>query len=473
MDDRVRRANDRDFRAGARYLLYWAQMNRRVDSNHALAFAAGEANRLGLPLLVYEAVTCSYPFASGRFHTFLLEGVPDTAAQLRQLGIGYCFYLRRRRENPDDVLYRLAAEAAAVVTDDYPAFIARCHNASVPAKLDVPYFLVDSCGVVPMSRFEKREYAAYTIRPKIRRLLPACLKPPPEVGAERRWDGPAPAFHTEVTGANIADLVASCEIDHAVKPSLSFRGGSCAALRHLDHFLRHNLRRYAKDRNEPAAHATSGLSPYLHFGHISALEVALTAGGYAEEHKLIADEYLEELIVRRELAFNFARFAEKPDSLVNLPNWALETLRKHAADPRDPVYDREQFEFARTHDALWNACQKEMLLRGKIHGYYRMYWGKKIIEWSRTCQDALETMVYLHDKYALDGRDPNTYTNILWCFGLHDRPWTERPIFGMVRYMSNDGMKRKTNVAAYLREIEALERTGKDPFALTPAPAVP
>lgn len=466
MDDRVRRGNERDFRPGVKYVLYWAQMNRRVDANHALAFAAREANRLGLPLLVYESVTCTYPYANDRLHTFLLEGVPDTAAALAKLGIGYCFYLRRTRRDPNDVLYRLAAQAAAVVTDEYPTFVAREHNASVPAKLDVPYLLVDSCGVIPLARFEKREYAAYTIRPKIRRMLEGCLKPAPEVRVEHRWRLPVPAWHTEVTAAAIPDLVAACDIDHSVKPSLSFRGGSHAALRHLDHFLRNNLRRYAKDRNEPAAHATSDLSPYLHFGHISALEVALTARGYAAEHKLIADEYLEELIVRRELAFNYARFVDRPDCLQNLPNWALETLRKHAADRRDPAYGREEFEFARTHDPLWNACQKEMLLRGKIHGYYRMYWGKKIIEWSPTCQDALETMVYLHDKYALDGRDPNTYTNILWCFGLHDRPWGERPVFGMVRYMSYDGMKRKTNTEAYLREIETLERTGKDPFAL-------
>ena len=185
-----------------------------------------------------------------------------------------------------------------------------------------------------------------------------------------------------------------------------------------------------KNSNEPSAHATSGLSPYLHFGQISSLEVALAARAYADEHKLIADEFLEELIVRRELAFNFARFARAVDSLEVLPDWARDTIAKHRRDRRDPVYSPEQFERAETHDPLWNATQKELLLRGTIHGYYRMYWGKKIIEWSPSCEDALATMIYLHDRYALDGRDPNTYTNILWCFGLHDRPWPERPIFG-------------------------------------------
>jgi deoxyribodipyrimidine photo-lyase len=200
----------------------------------------------------------------------------------------------------------------------------------------------------------------------------------------------------------------------------------------------------------------------LHFGNISAVELAVAAREYAAEHKLIADEYLEELIVRRELAFNYARFAENIESFDHLPDWAKQTMEKHAADKRDSSYTREQFEQAHTHDPIWNATQKEMLLRGKIHGYYRMYWGKKIIEWSPTYQEALETMIHMHDRYALDGRDPNTYTNILWCFGLHDRPWPERPIYGTIRSMSYDGMRRKTNSEAYIKEIEYLERTGKE-----------
>jgi deoxyribodipyrimidine photo-lyase len=317
-----------------------------------------------------------------------------------------------------------------------------------------------------MRRFEKREWAAYTIRPKIRNLLKDYLKPVPRIQAHHRYDGLPPDFHTQVTASNIPQLVASCEIDHSIPPSLSFSGGADAARKHLRHFLHDNLRRYAKERNEPSAHATSGLSPYLHFGHLSSLQTALAAKHYAVEHDLIADEFLEELIVRRELAFNFARFNEKLDSLDALPDWAQKTLAKHAKDPRSPAFTREQLERAATYDDLWNATQRELLLRGKIHGYYRMYWGKKIIEWSPTHEEAVQTMVYLHDRYALDGRDPNTYSNILWCLGLHDRPFTERPIFGQVRYMSYDGMKRKTDVGAYRKEIDYLERTGKDPFRL-------
>ncbi len=452
---RVRVLNGAPVRADAKYVLYWAQMNRRVDSNHALVRAVQRANELGLPVLYYEGLTFTYPHANDRMHTFILEGVPETARRLKSLGIGYCFYLRRTREDPNDVLYRLAADAACVVTDDYPTFIAAAHNSSVPGRLPVAYEVVDSSCVIPMSELSKREYAAYTIRPKIAKLMAKYLEPCPSVKVRRRWTGEAPAFHLDIAGREIASLVASCEIDHSIPPSASYTGGRLAAERTLGHFLENNLRRYARERNNPSSHATSGLSPYLHFGQISSLEVALAARAYAAEHKLIADEFLEELIVRRELAFNYARSVENPGAFENLPAWAQQTLSKHAGDPRQPAYTQLEFEEARTHDELWNACQREMLLRGTIHGYYRMYWGKKIIEWSPTCRDALETMIGIHDRYALDGRDPNTYTNILWCFGLHDRPWQERPIFGMVRYMSLDGMKRKTDVDAYLREIAA------------------
>jgi deoxyribodipyrimidine photo-lyase len=254
--------------------------------------------------------------------------------------------------------------------------------------------------------------------------------------------------------------MAASEIDHTVRPALGIEGGRLAAERQLNRFLEGALRRYARERNEPSAHATSGLSPYLHFGQIGALEVALAARSYSSEHKLIADEFLEELIVRRELAFNFARFASQPNlveaSLEVLPDWARDTIARHRRDRRNPIYTAEQFERAETHDTLWNATQTELFLRGTIHGYYRMYWGKKVIEWSASCEEALRTMIHLHDRYALDGRDPNTYTNILWCFGLHDRPWPERPIFGTLRSMSLEGMRRKTDVDAYIGEVGRL-----------------
>jgi deoxyribodipyrimidine photo-lyase len=299
-----------------------------------------------------------------------------------------------------------------------------------------------------------RCYAAYSLRPKIHRVLERFLQPVAKVRLRHKWSGESPDLAALDAGA--------CEIDHSVPRSTLFGGGRKQAERRLDEFLEHRLRRYAGEKNEPAAHVTSGLSPYLHAGYISSLEIALRVREYAREHKLIADEFLEELIVRRELAFNFAHYAKRVDSLSELPDWVRATLHAHRKDKRDPQYARNQFEQGQTHNDLWNTAQKELLLRGTIHGYYRMYWGKKIIEWSATHEEALATMLYLNDKYALDGQDPNTYANILWCFGLHDRPWGERPIFGTVRYMGRSGMERKTDVTAYLKEIDYLEGTGKE-----------
>jgi deoxyribodipyrimidine photo-lyase len=448
VEERVRKIEGSGVRSRGEYVLYWMRANRRVESNHALQFASELANRLEKPLLCYERLTCSYPHANDRLHAFILEGVAETAAALRKLGAGYVFDLHRTKI-ATGTLDLQVRRAAAVVTDDWPETLAG------PARhFGADAYAVDSSCIVPWQCIGGRSYAAYSIRPKIHRLLPRFLQPVEKVRLRHKWTAGVP-------GLPVLDA-AACEIDHSVPPSTLFRGGRKQAELRLDDFLEHGLRRYAGEKNEPAAHATSGLSPYLHAGYISSLEVALRVREHAREHKLIADEFLEELIVRRELAFNFAWYAKRIDSLRELPDWVRATLRDHRKDKRDPQFTRAQFEQAGAYDDLWNAAQKELLLRGKIHGYYRMYWGKKIIEWSATHEAALATMLYLNDKYAMDGQDPNTYANILWCFGLHDRPWGERPIFGMVRYMARSGMDRKTGVKSYLSEIDNLERTGKE-----------
>jgi deoxyribodipyrimidine photo-lyase len=452
-DIRVRPLNHQPVRSGGRYVLYWCRWNRRVEANHALIHAAETANRMDLPLVVFERLSCAYPTACDRFHTFVLQGVPHFQAQLRKLGVPYIFQLPREKTTCDSRRDAVIGGAAAVVTDD-------CLRAT--PKLDVQLEAVDASCIVPMNAIAQRSYAAYSIRPKIHRLLPEYLKPAPVLEIRRRWRESFAGLHTEVAVKNIPALVAGCEIDHSVPPSTTFRGGRKAAEACLKRFLADRLRRYARDKNEPSRHATSELSPYLHYGHIGSLEVALAVRRHAAAHKLIADEFLEELIVRRELAFNFARYTPRRDSLDALPDWARNTIRAHRRDTRDPLYTRAQFEAAVTHDDLWNATQKELVLRGKIHGYYRMFWGKKIVEWSASAEDALGTMLRLHDRYALDGDDPNTYTNILWCFGLHDRPWPERPIYGTIRSMARSGMERKTDVPAYIREIQYLEETGKE-----------
>jgi len=342
--DRIRPLNSAPPRASARYVLYWAQMNRRASENHALTHAAETANANGLPLLVYEGLTCDYRHANDRLHTFVLEGVPDTAAELRRIGAGYFFYLRANRAGANDVLYRLAAHAHSVVTDDYPAFIAAQHNARVPSRIGIPYIAVDASCIVPMSRHEKRHYGAYTIRPRIKRELPAYLQPVEMPPLLWKWrDNLLPpdlaGLRTRVTPATIPALVVACDIDHSVKPSLEYKGGTQAARQRLDIFLRDRLRRYARESGQPSKHATSNLSPYLHFGQMSALEVALAVREYAGEHKLMAEEFLEQLIVRRELAFNFARFAgDFVESLEALPDWCKRTMAKHAGDTRPFLY---------------------------------------------------------------------------------------------------------------------------------------
>jgi deoxyribodipyrimidine photo-lyase len=405
MEPRVRKLNDLPPRP-ADHVLYWMRWNRRAEANHALAFAAGTANRLGLPLLVYE----SEDLGSERQRQFARDGAAGNAAALRNAGVGYEF-----GDSP------AFTAAAAIVTDDWPESLE-----PLPA-FGREAYAVDSSCIVPASVIPERSYAAMSIRPKIHKALPRFLKPAASIRVERRYLGPTPK---------------------APKPEGA--GGRAEGLRILHRFLTERLHRYAQLKNEPSAHATSELSPYLHFGHVSSLEVALAVGRQSPE-------FVEELIVRRELAFNFARTAARPRSLEELPAWARATLDKHRADPRDPVYALAQFEAAATYDDLWNATQTELLRRGRIHGYYRMYWGKKILEWSATPEEAHATMLELHDRYAVDARDPNTYTNILWCFGLHDRPWPERPIYGTIRSMSRAGMERKTDVAAYLREIEGLQ----------------
>jgi deoxyribodipyrimidine photo-lyase len=404
MEARVRKLNDERPQA-ADHVLYWMRWNRRAEANHALAFAAGTANRLGLPLLVYE----TEDLGSERQKQFARDGAAENAATLRKAGIGYAFGNRPAFDR-----------AAAIVTDEWPESLE-----PIPA-FDREAYAVDSSCVVPGSLIPMRCYAAMSIRPKIHAVLKRFLKAAPAVKVQTKFAG-KPGRVPEPSGD----------------------GGRAEAKRVLKRFLDERLDRYAAQKNEPSAHATSELSPYLHFGHISSLEVALAVGERSPE-------FLEELIVRRELAFNFCRYASDPRSLTELPDWVLKNLNKHQDDPRDPVYTPEQFERAETYDNLWNATQTELVRRGRIHGYYRMYWGKKILEWSPTAEEALATMIRLHDLYAIDGRDPNTYTNILWCFGLHDRPWPERPIYGTIRSMGRAGMERKTDVEAYIREVEAL-----------------
>jgi deoxyribodipyrimidine photo-lyase len=457
MNNRVTKLNQHADNSKGRYVLYWMQMYKRASHNYALNFAIQMANERGLPLVVYEGLKYYYPWASDRIHTFILEGVEEKRREFAERGIRYIFYLQRHKKDPTNVVARLAKDATLLVTDDFPCFIVPHHNSRV-AELELPVYAVDANGMAPMSLLPKEEYAAYTIRPKINRLLPdlprRIVTPPLEKQSLKlQLDCP----DTEITGANIAKLVSECDIDHTVKPSPLYQGGTKAGRKRLRHFVENILPHYDETRSEPSVDGSSRLSPYLHFGFLSIQEI-VAAVEKADAPKTSKDVFLEEVIVRRELSFNFTRHNPNYDSLASLPDWVHKTMREHADDLRPELMDAEKIEAGETYDELWNATQRELVSTGLLHNYVRMLWGKKVIEWQRSYEMAFELLVHLNNKYALDGRDPNSYAGILWCFGKHDRPWFEREIFGMMRFMSSHSMAKKFRAKQYIawtREVAA------------------
>lgn len=449
LSSRVTKLNQSKLNTKGRYVLYWMQMFKRASHNYALNFAIQMANERQLPLVVYEGLKFYYPWANDRIHTFILEGVAEKQAEFSERGIRYIFYLQRNKRDPRNTVAKLAREAALVVTDDYPCFIIPEHNQRI-AELKLPVYAVDANGMVPLSALPKEEYAAYTIRPKLNRLLPDL----PRTIVTPHLDVQKPTLDVEcpetiVSPDNIADLVSECDIDHTVKPSNRYHGGTAAGRKRLTHFVRNILPHYDKTRNDPSVDGSSRLSPYLHFGFLSIQEV-VAAVEQAKAPNTAKDAFLEEAIVRRELSFNFTRHNPDYDSLKSLPVWALKTMRDHADDPRAELLDAERIEAADTYDELWNAAQRELLSTGLLHNYMRMLWGKRVIEWQRSYEMAFELLVHLNNKYALDGRDPNSYAGILWCFGKHDRPWFEREIFGTIRYMTSRSMAKKFNARRYM-----------------------
>jgi deoxyribodipyrimidine photo-lyase len=451
INERVTLLNRAETNKNGRYILYWMQIFKRADHNHALNYAVELANERGLPLVVYEGLKYYYPWANDRLHTFILEGVNEKREALARRGIRYLFYLQRNERDPRDTVARLAREAAALVTDDFPCFIVPEHNRNTAARVKIPVFAVDANGLVPLSKFAKEEFAARTIRPKIHRMLPECVNFTPD--PKLKFSNPALEIdcpeETVFTDNEIPALVASCAIDHSVPPSPLYHGGTANGRKRLRHFAENLLAGYDETRNEPSVDGSSRLSPYLHFGFLAPQEVyeAVQAADAPPEAKAA---YLEEFIVRRELSYNMTRFNPHYDSLEALPAWALKTMREHADDARQ-VYSVEQIETAATHDEMWNATQRELLHTGLLHNYVRMLWGKKIMEWRPAYAESFDLMVHLNNKYALDGRNPNSYTGILWCFGKHDRAWgPQRPVFGTLRYMSSPSMARKINAQKYI-----------------------
>ncbi len=422
---------------------YWMSRDQRVADNWALLFAQQLALEQRVPLAVVFCLVPEFLGATWRQYAFMLKGLQQVVQSLAEKGIAFFLLTGSPQEQMRSFVE--SHDIGQLVTDFDPLRVKRQWKEEVAARLQIPVYEVDAHNIIPCwVASPKLEYAAYTIRPKIHRAVPEFLEPfpaladhsvPRSAAAPVNWDA---VRHT-------------LRVDTSVPEVDWLQPGERAGRDVLERFLESKLAFYTERRNDPTQDGQSNLSPYLHFGQISAQRVALELEAYRLPHEA-KDAFFEELVVRRELADNFCFYNPKYDSLAGCPEWAQKTLTEHRQDPRQYVYSVEEFERGRTHDDLWNAAQMEMVHRGKMHGYLRMYWAKKILEWSESPEQAMQTAIHLNDKYELDGRDPNGYTGVAWSIGaVHDRPWKERAIFGKVRYMSYGGAKRKFDVQAYVR----------------------
>ncbi|MEX2526154.1 MAG: deoxyribodipyrimidine photolyase [Gemmatimonadota bacterium] len=480
---RLQTGNDAPVAGSGGYVLYWMIAFRRLDSNFALERAVEWARHLGKPLLIFEALRAGYPWASQRLHRFALDGMADHDARLEGARVGYFPYVEPEQGAGKGLLERLARDAAVVVTDDFPCFFLPRMVASVGPRLPVRLEVVDSNGLLPLRTPEPDQVfgTAYAFRRFLQANLPAHLEDfprphplqgdplPPFPGLPEdllaRWPRAGAELLSGKAGA--MDRL-SLPRDPAPVP---YPGGGTAAGEVLARFLGERIHRYGDERNIPDLEVASGLSPYLHWGHISTHEIfqAVAREESWRPHRLAsradgkrsgwwgmganAESFLDELVTWRELGFNMTSRRDDYDRYESLPDWALDTLEDHSHDPRPHLYTLAEFRDAETHDPLWNAAQRQLLREGRIHNYLRMLWGKKILEWTPHPRKALEVMVELNNRYAVDGRNPNSWSGIFWTLGRYDRGWPERPIFGKVRSMTSDSTRRKVSVEGYLKRF--------------------
>lgn len=457
-EDRISYLNEKDEQEG-RYIIYWMQASQRVKFNQALETAIRIANKRSLPVLVYFEITTSFPDANLRHYYFMLEGLQEVKQKLNNMGIQ--MIIGNQDNSRYSNLTSLAKEAVMVITDcGYLRFQTEWRGKYAQ---DLPCLMiqVESDVVIPVESISSQEeFNAGSFRAKVHRLLADYLQPMDmSEPRESSLDFRIASFPIEDLKESINQLT----IDTSVPLSPFFHGGESEAERFLDKFISEKILRFESFRKDPSKDFLSHMSPYLHFGQISPLYIALKlkAKAPAEAYRY----YLEELIVRRELAINHVFYNSYYDQFKGLPRWAKSTLEKHQHDTRKVIYSLAELEHALTHDPYWNAAQQEMMISGKMHGYMRMYWGKKILEWSATPQEAFQRCLYLNNKYELDGRDPNSYTGVAWCFGLHDRAWKERPIFGKVRYMNDSGLRKKYDMEKYITQVKQLKSmTGDGPL---------
>ncbi|UTP38876.1 deoxyribodipyrimidine photo-lyase [Phenylobacterium sp. LH3H17] len=429
------------------YVLYWMQQSQRAAFNPALEYALEQANELDLPLLVCFGLT-AYPDANARHYDFMLRGLAEVRDRLIARGVGFVI----RKAPPHELARRLSADAALVVCDRGYLKIQRTWRAKLAEGLQRRLIQVEGDVLVPVELASaKHEYAARTIRPRIQRVWGEFLDELEPRPVRRRADHLAIAGDVDLD--DVGKVVAGLKVDQAVGAVKRFPTGEGAARAQLKAFISGGLSRYAEERGKPEARAASLMSPYLHFGQISPVEIVLAVRRTPASDNRAT--YLEELVVRRELAMNHVFYEPGYDSYAAMPDWARRTLAEHAGDPRPHLYTREQFEAAQTHDPYWNAAMREMLATGYMHNHLRMYWGKKILQWSASADEAFETTLALNNRWFLDGRDANSYTNVGWLFGLHDRPWGPQPVFGTVRSMGANTFK-KFDADAYVRQVAGL-----------------
>jgi deoxyribodipyrimidine photo-lyase len=476
---RITRLNEAPVRTDGRFVLYWMTAFRRTRCNFSLQRAAEWAEDLKKPLVILEALRCDYPWASDRIHAFVLQGMRENHGKAAASRVTHYPYVEDAKSAGKGLLESLARLACAVVTDDYPAFFLPRMIRAAASRIETRMEAVDANGILPLKVPEQVFGTAYAFRRFLQKHLPDHLGDFPSADplADLHIPSPAPLpqeiltrwppASDELLGGDPSQL-SRLPIDHRVS-AVGVPGGGDAAAERLEFFLRNLLSLYHESRNHPDEGVFSGLSPYLHFGHISSHEIVRAVMEDEEWSPALlaqkasgqrsgwwgmsegAEAFLDQVITWRELGFNMCSQVKGYDRFDSLPEWALKELRNHAGDPRPYLYSLDQFESASTHDELWNCAQRQLLQEGTIHNYLRMLWGKKILEWSRSPEEALEIMIELNNKYALDGRDPNSYTGIFWILGRYDRPWVpERPVFGRIRYMSSASTLRKLRLQEYL-----------------------
>lgn len=493
---RIRETNQKPILENKTYVLYWMQAYRRFESNHALDYAIHLSQNLGKELVVYEGLRSDYKWNSKRIHKFILEGICDNRHTSEKLGINYWAYVETPDNPSKGLLKKVCEKACVVVTDDFPTFIIPEHIEKLSEKIDCKLVAVDSNSIIPIALYGEHASAARVLRPRIHKLFAESYihRAKEKISKKDLFpvDKPSkpPFKEFKAEKSEIDKVLSKISFANEIEPVSDMIGGTKEALRKLDYFIENNLNLYGDNRSNPHSPKltpASGMSPYLHFGHIS-VETIVTRCLNANSKEIWAPDklnmdakgdkdlffgknlslnsYFDELLTWRDIGYLlFWRKKEFHKDLSILPDWIQKILTKHSKDKREYLYTKKEFEAAKTHDPLWNAAQKELVITGRMHNYMRMLWGKKVIEWSKTYKEAFEILEEFNNKYAYDGRNPNSYTGILWCFGLFDRPWfPERNVHGNLRYMSSDSTKKKFKMSEYLEYVAKLENKQESLF---------